>query len=270
MKTTTAAGGAGVDESDDKDPQFAYTLARGLEVLRAFDGDEPVLGNRELAERTGIPRPTVARLTRTLAQLGYLRYDARTARYRMSAAMLCLAHPLLAQLNVRQVARPLMQQLADFAHGSVALAMRHGLDMVLIESCIDNNAITARPDIGVRRELVTTALGRAYLAAADDEERKALLAEIRACGRYDWKQFKADLDREMARFEAHGYCVARDTSRKGMHAVAVPLRKAFEGEVLVVNCTVASFQLQEGTLEGVIAPRLVNLAQSVSMALGRR
>ena len=57
-----------------KDPQFAYTLAKGLEVLRAFDAVTPALGNREIAQRTGIGRPTVVRLTRTLAILGYLNY----------------------------------------------------------------------------------------------------------------------------------------------------------------------------------------------------
>ena len=42
-----------------KDPQFAYTLAKGLEVLRAFDAVTPALGNREIAQRTGIGhRPT--------------------------------------------------------------------------------------------------------------------------------------------------------------------------------------------------------------------
>ena len=60
--------------ASQKDPQFAYTLAKGLEVLRAFDAASPALGNREIAERTGIGRPTVVRMTRTLALLGYLKY----------------------------------------------------------------------------------------------------------------------------------------------------------------------------------------------------
>ena len=57
---------------DEKDPQFAYTLAKGLAVLRAFDGSSPFLSNSEIARRTGLTRPTVARLTRTLGMLGYL------------------------------------------------------------------------------------------------------------------------------------------------------------------------------------------------------
>ena len=69
----------------EKDPQFAYTLAKGLEVLRAFDVASPALGNREIAQRTGIGRQTVVRLTRTLSLLGYLKYHEPTARYRLAA-----------------------------------------------------------------------------------------------------------------------------------------------------------------------------------------
>jgi DNA-binding IclR family transcriptional regulator len=55
-----------------RDRQFVNGLARGLEVLRAFRPDDGPLGNHALAERTGLPRSTVSRLTYTLTSLGYL------------------------------------------------------------------------------------------------------------------------------------------------------------------------------------------------------
>ncbi len=261
--------GTGIEEElEEKDPQFAYTLARGLDVLRAFDVEHAQLGNRDLAARTGIPRPTVARLTRTLAMLGYLRYDQPTARYRLTVSMLTLAHPVLAQLAVRRIARPLMQQLADHAHGAVSMGARHGLDMVLVESCIDNNSITARPDIGATRPILSTAIGRAHLAALDEAPRRQLLAELRAADPAAWKRFRAEVEQAVEDFARNGYCVALDTSRKGMHAAGVALRNS-GGEVLALNCVVAAFQLGPDTLEKDLVPRLINLAQSVEMALGR-
>jgi hypothetical protein len=62
------------------DAAFATTLAKGLVVLEAFEAGASLLGNMEIAARTGIPRPTVARLTHTLAELGYLRHDEGLAR----------------------------------------------------------------------------------------------------------------------------------------------------------------------------------------------
>ena len=48
------------------DRQFSMNLARGMEVLRAFTMVDPILGNREIADRTGLPKPTISRLTYTL------------------------------------------------------------------------------------------------------------------------------------------------------------------------------------------------------------
>jgi hypothetical protein len=57
--------------------KFVTAWARGLEVLRAFTPTEGLLGNGELVERTGLPKPTVSHLTHTLTKLGYLAYVER-------------------------------------------------------------------------------------------------------------------------------------------------------------------------------------------------
>ncbi|HEX7055108.1 MAG TPA: helix-turn-helix domain-containing protein, partial [Burkholderiales bacterium] len=95
------------------DRQFATTLARGLEVLRCFTPLEPLLGNKEISVRTGLPKPTVSRLTYTLTKLGYLRHNMRLGKYQLGSAVLSIGYPLLASMNVRQAARPLMKELAD-------------------------------------------------------------------------------------------------------------------------------------------------------------
>ncbi|MBM3347021.1 MAG: IclR family transcriptional regulator [Betaproteobacteria bacterium] len=254
-------------DSAEKDPQFAYTLARGLEVLRAFDAESTELGNREISGRVGIPRSTVARLTRTLEMLGYLHYDSATSRYRLTTAMLCLAHPVLARLAIRRIARPHMQQLADYAHGSVSLGSRLGLDIVLVSSCIDINSITARPEIGARWPIGDTALGVAYLAACGEAQRNVLLNGIAAGGRVDMKSLRPLLRAELDRFSKHGFCLVRDRARRGMHAVSAPVRNT-DGEIMVLNCTIAAFQLAPDSLENDIGPRLVNLAHSIEMGLG--
>src|SRR5204863_7799793 len=56
-------------------------LGRGLMILRAFDIGEPYLGNAAIAERTGLAKATVSRLTQTLLELGYLLYRADLGKY---------------------------------------------------------------------------------------------------------------------------------------------------------------------------------------------
>ena len=62
---------------DPTGPSFSTTLAHGLDVLGAFRNGSGSLSNADLAASTGLSRPTVSRLTYTLAQLGYLKRDAR-------------------------------------------------------------------------------------------------------------------------------------------------------------------------------------------------
>ena len=257
--------------SEEKDPQFAYTLARGLQVLRAFEGQGASLGNRDIAAIIGIPRSTVARLTRTLGMLGYLHYDAQTTRYRLTAAMLTLAYPVLAQLPIRQVARPHMQELANYAKASVSLAMRGGLQLVLVESCVDPKAVT-RPDIGAVRDMADTALGMAYLAGLGQPEQAALLTELLAAipnaTASASRVRKLAVDAELKRFASHGFCLASSGPGATL-AVGVPLRLP-AGMAMSLNCVVAKHLTTEKRMAQDIGPRLVKLAGDLQRLMGHK
>ena len=147
------------------DRQFATTLARGLEVLRCFTPLEPLLGNKEISVRTGLPKPTVSRLTYTLTKLGYLRHNMRLGKYQLGSAVLSIGYPLLASMNVRQVARPMMKELADYCNGWVSMGVRDRLNMVYVETCRSGNGITTLPDIGTSVPISQSVIGRAFLAA---------------------------------------------------------------------------------------------------------
>lgn len=62
-------------EEHCKDRQFVTALARGLEVLRSFEPGDRHLGNQDIAERSGLPKPTVSRQTYTLSRMGFLHHD---------------------------------------------------------------------------------------------------------------------------------------------------------------------------------------------------
>src|SRR5689334_11449982 len=101
MAAISSANVASKSRPEQSDPSFATTLAHGLDVLAAFRGRNGALSNAELAEHTGLSRPTVSRLTYTLAQLGYLKRDAK-GRFVLGLAVLAAAYPLLSAIKVRQ------------------------------------------------------------------------------------------------------------------------------------------------------------------------
>ena len=66
------ASGDGEPVQPGKDRKFVEALSRGLDVLRAFSQGSVILGNQDIARITGLPKPTVSRMTYTLTKLGYL------------------------------------------------------------------------------------------------------------------------------------------------------------------------------------------------------
>jgi DNA-binding IclR family transcriptional regulator len=246
------------------DRQFASTLARGLELLRCFSPQQPLLANKDLAQRMQLPRPTIARLTYTLMCMGYLAQDDASGRYRLGAAVLSLGFPLLETFPVRQRARARMVELAREVGGTVAIAIRDRMDMVCIE--VTRSATrTGHPiDIGRTYPMCGTAIGRAYLAACSAEERQALLNQIQVKAPEQWQRHKERLTQSLAAFPKTGCCIQVGELYPDVQAVAVPLGRQERGELAAVNVSFQRRTLDGRWLLDVVAPRLLALARHLN------
>ena len=249
------------------DRQFVTALARGLELLRCFGPGDRWLGNQELARRTGLPKPTVSRLAHTLTRLGYLRHSRAQEQYALGTAVLSLGYSLLAQLDVRRVARPLMQALAEQAGVSVNLGVRDRRGMVYLDTYRSASTFTVQLEAGSRIPMAVTSMGRAYLCGVPEPERQALLAQLREEDGAGWPEAKRGIDRALRDYRRHGLCFSLGDWRKEIHAVAAPLPPGEDGEVLVFSASGAAFQVGREKLEREIGPRLKNLVDNVSSAL---
>src|SRR6202451_3295678 len=160
------------------DRHFVTALARGLEVLACFRPGDRALGNQELSKRCGLAKSTVSRLTHTLTRLGYLIYVEDSAKYSLGTATLSLGSSMLARLDIRKIAHPLMQELAEFGQCMVSLGSRDRLSMIYIDGVRGASAITWSLDVGSRLQIVSSAMGRAYLTAVTDRERSDILERV--------------------------------------------------------------------------------------------
>ena len=220
------------------DKQFATTLARGIELLRCFTAQDTELSNAEISLRTGLPRPTVSRLTYTLTLLGYLRHNAHSRRYEPGSALISATYPLMASLRLRQPARALMNALADATGGHVSMGIRDRLDIVLVETSrqpLPEHARGPMADIGLALPLVGSAIGRAYLAGCDRAAREALLNEIRIKTPDDWAQFSPGLRNAFAEHARHGFCAVEGDLVRDVLAVGASCGSV-RGVQVVFNC----------------------------------
>lgn len=201
----------------------SQSLERGLSLLRAFRHGSGTLTNADLAERAGLPRPTVSRLTRSLVDAGFLVYDLQHKGYRLAPACLSLALAYRSSEPVLERALPLMRELAEGRRVNVGLAVADQFDMVYLDSVRRSRlGIFRRLLPGSRIPIAPTSLGRAYLAGLAPAPRQQLLARLQQAHGQDWPVQGRHIRQSLRDVRSQGFCHAQWAA--GMAAVATPLQ----------------------------------------------
>src|SRR5436305_4544783 len=108
-------------------PDFIEALARGLDVIRAFEPNRPVMTLSEVAAATGLARPTARRMLLTLEELGFVR--SGQGRFALTPRVLELGMAYIGSTGIWDIARPHLEQLVRFTNESSSLAQLDGSDI---------------------------------------------------------------------------------------------------------------------------------------------
>lgn len=239
------------------------SLERGIDLLRAFRPGSALLGNMELAERTGLSKATVTRLTQTLVGAGFLQADPGTRAFRLAPAVLSLAHAMRSGSALLSVAAPLMRTAAQTHRINVGLAAPDGDEMVYLESIRYNPRPSLRQVVsGQRVPMERTSLGRACLAALPEARRAELLAHFRGTRKGPWRQLGPALRQSIEDVGTQGWCAA--SWQPEVVAVATPLH--FQGGVYALNVSLTTAAPFPAEVER-LAALLLRLKREVEGAL---
>jgi len=230
------------------------SLERGLELLRAFGPGAALLGNGDLVERTGLPKATVSRLTRTLAEAGYLEHDAGRKAYRLGVPVLSLAQAMRSGSTILQAAAPLIREVAQQRHINVGLAAADREEMVYLESVRYNQRVSLRSIVsGQRVPMELTSLGRAHLATLAQQAFDTLMLSFEQRGRTGWPRLHAEILDAVTSVRERGYCAA--SWQPEVVALATPL--SIPGHACVVlNFSVRTTDAVQAVTHELSAPLL--------------
>jgi DNA-binding IclR family transcriptional regulator len=252
------------------DRNFVVALSRGLEVLRAFRPNDGLLGNQEIAARTNLPKPTISRLTYTLTKLGYLTPVPRFEKYQLSPAAMAIGYSALANLGIRHMSDPFRDKLMRETGGAVAIGARDRLSMIYFGQSRSELTVGVLLDVGSRVPIATTAMGRAYLLALPDDERTALLRQIRENTGNRWPKVKEGIERAGEMVAKHGFALSAGEWHSDIHAAGVALRLNDGTGPYAFNCGAPAFKFSEDRLLHDIGPRLVAMVKNIEKAMTGR
>jgi len=211
--------------------EFSEALARGLQVLTAFNAENRAFSLSDAARAVGLPRATVRRVLITLAHLGYAQAEGRL--FRLTPRVLHLAAAYLTSNAVSTLLQPACDRIAQRIGESCTAAVLEGADVVMIARALPAQLVPAGVGIGYRLPAYCSALGRVLLSGLPSAELDGYLASVpllALTGRTvtDPPAIRA----AVTAAGSDGFCFVDQETEYGFRSIAVPLRK-FDGTLAV-------------------------------------
>jgi DNA-binding IclR family transcriptional regulator len=250
-----------------EDRHFVTAVARAFEVLLTFDNANVQHSNQTIAQLSGLPRSTVARLTHTLLKLEYLDLGDSPAKYKLGLASQTFGAIALRGFGLKQLALPYLQRIANETGAAVSLTVRDGLQMVFLENVRGPAAVTLNVSAGGRVPIQLGSYGWAYLAACGAEEREELLRALEAEMVGDWAGARAKIDEAIAQFSQFGYCLSIRQWHPDVNGIAVAFRRPGSKHPVVLGCAGPASQLTQEYLRDSVHPLLAQAAAAIETGL---
>jgi IclR family mhp operon transcriptional activator len=223
-------------------------VRRALEILRVLNSKR-IASIRDIHNETGLPKPTIVRMLDTLIVDGFVARDPMCRGYHVTHKVreLYLGYEGIAELI--EVARPFTIDLTTRIKWPVAIGTFDGDAFAIrfwtgsISPWVHTNRL-----VGNRPNLITSAMGRAYLAFCSEEQRREILAQFRRRPNFGAEEEKRHLTL-LAKVRECGYAMrAPDTEPRRNTTIAVPIKQE-NGPPLA--CVTVSF------FKSAIPPKLV-------------
>lgn len=205
------------DEARDFRPvKSAY---RALDVLEAMAAGPATLS--ELARRLDIPKSSLHGLMRTLADRGWVVASEEGTRFRLGLRALQVGSRFVDEDEVVAHVAPAMDRLAEVTGETVQHARLDGGQVVYLSKRDSLHPVRLISSLGSRLPAHATALGKALLAARDDETVRGSLSfplpALTARTLTEWEPLAA----ELAATRARGYAIDDGEAADGLRCFSV-------------------------------------------------
>jgi IclR family pca regulon transcriptional regulator len=254
--------------ADQSDPNFMLSLARGLEVLRAFER-RPSLTASEAARITGLNRPSAGRCLHTLARLGYVHESE--GRYALTPGLLPLACGFLTSAPLASASQAVATALRDRLEETASVAVLDPADpgRIIYVARSERNQIIAAPlMVGSTLPSHCTSMGRVLLAALPEQDRDPWLADAPLEPRTPRTiTDRDDLSAELRKVADQRWSLVEEELEPDLRSLAVPVRARDGSVVAALNIATFSHAHSRDQLLGEYLPELRAAAGQLERAI---
>ena len=247
--------------SDNK--EFVEALARGLDVIRAFNEFNPLRTVSDLALELDLARPTVHRILQTLEHLGYVLQTDNG--YYLTPKVLDLGFGYISTRGFYGAAHTHLEKLAASINQAISITELVGSDLVYVGRIEVPKVIAYHVALGQRLPAHSTSPGRLLLSGLSDEELDRRLAmpsssPIEPSVTLPIEELKA----EILKIRKQGWAMTNHQIIHGYRALAAPIYDATETMVAAIGLIVHSSEISEEKMRDEILPQVLEAASRVT------
>jgi DNA-binding IclR family transcriptional regulator len=166
------------DEAEERQRAGVQSLGRAFAILEQVARHREGIGLAELSKLVGLHNSTTFHLAKTMVSLGYLRQEKDSKRYRVGRPLFALAASALDEIEMVNVATPILEELSRNTGESGHFAVRMGDAVVVIARTSGPGAFQLTDRVGVVRPAHCTALGKIILASLRPDQLSRLLERV--------------------------------------------------------------------------------------------
>jgi DNA-binding IclR family transcriptional regulator len=238
-------------------------VERSLRVLEALADAGGELGTNELARRTGVNASSVSRLLATLAGGGYVEHAEESGRYRLGLRLLQLGNVVLAGLDLRELARPHLEELVEETGETATLSVPGERDAVTVDFVQSGSSVQSVARLGRPSVAHATAAGKVLLAFGDAPFPSDPLERFTARTVTDPRKLAATVEQ----VRDQGWAEAAGERERDLNAVAAPIFGLDGGLAGILGLQGPEGRFDRDARRRAVEP-LVARAHAVSKALG--
>jgi len=212
-------------ENGSAGAETVMAVERAADILRLFiNDDDGDLGVTEIARALELSKAVVHRILASLRAKGFVRLDQSTRRYRLGTASLLVGLAALEHLDVRELARPALEELSARTNETATLSMRSGHTRIYIDQVTPDREVRMSVRIGHPWPLHAGASSKAFLAFMEDADIDRYL-ESESLGRITTQTITSPqaIRKEIAQIRRLGYAKSIGERQAGAASVAAPL-----------------------------------------------
>ena len=166
------------DEAEERQRSGVQSLGRAFAILEEIARHRDGIGLAELSKLVGLHNSTTFHLAKTMVSLGYIRQERDSKRYRVGRSLFALAASALDEIEMVNLATPILEDLSRETGESGHFAVRMGDAVIVIARTSGPGAFQLTDRVGVVRPAHCTALGKIILASLRPDQLKRFLERV--------------------------------------------------------------------------------------------